>query len=298
MKKHLILCCGALVEIRGEHVSVLTDPIVSKCPMVESLYGYRNIDRNVVNEIVERKVKELGLFCCHRVFNSKLVIPYGASEIIIVCMQDNLFDAAVTVCDGAGTVITSSPALVQEIGARLTGIVKTSPVKEIKEYIERVGGIVLEPSSARIDQVGGLKKAIDLGFARIAVTIPGFNAEQIPKLRKLEDQAGADVTIFSVCNTCAVEDMLPFIEQADLVWAGASELVRARLGHRAIMQLGVGIPVFAMTGKGRRAICTYMAKHERKMVVFRSRLPYGTLERSPRLKKSASPLINRVKRCI
>jgi hypothetical protein len=73
-------------------------------------------------------------------------------------LRKGLIDCAVVVCEGAGTVITSNGKLVQAIGARLTGIVRTSPIPEIIKKIRSEGGIVLDEKSAIIDQVGGSGK--------------------------------------------------------------------------------------------------------------------------------------------
>jgi hypothetical protein len=92
-------------------------------------------------------------------FDSEPIVAYGASEMMRVWLEKGLVDCAVVVCEGTGTVITANGKLVQSIGARLTGIIRTSPIKEIIQSIEADGGVVLDRSNARIDQVAGVKRA-------------------------------------------------------------------------------------------------------------------------------------------
>jgi len=97
--------------------------------------------------------------------------------MIKVCMEQGMIQCAVTVCEGAGTAIAWNPSLVQGIGAKLTGIIKTSPIPEIIQHIEASGGGVLDSTSAKIDQVEGVKKAVKPGFEKIAVTVASFQAK-------------------------------------------------------------------------------------------------------------------------
>ena len=120
-------------------------------------------------------------------------------------MKGGLIDCAVVVCESAGTVLAFKGSLVQAVGARLTGIIKTSPIPEIIMRIKSEGGIVLDEEKATIDQVAGVKKALSLGFKRVAVSVAGFQSKAISEIRSLEVDERADVLIFSVCNTCVGE---------------------------------------------------------------------------------------------
>jgi len=231
------------------------------------------------------KIAGFGFCCANRVFDAEPVVAYGASEMMRVWLEKELIDCAVMVCEGAGTVITNDGTLVQGIGARLTGIIKTSPVKEIIERIEAYGGVVLDEANARIDQVEGVKRAFDLGFKRVAVSVAGFQAEAISEIRKVEKIADADVLIFSVCNTCVGKEDVRHIVKADVACASASKILRKEIGSKALMQLGVTIPVYALTEKGKRLVLAYLAEFKDKLVVFRTeRLPYHVENKGPKLR--------------
>jgi putative methanogenesis marker protein 8 len=283
--EHEIYCCGARVRISEKGVKVLTKPTVEYCPLHEALYGTKKIDDAAVRKSVEMKIAGSGFCCANRLFDAEPVVAYGASEMMRVWLEKGLINCAVVVCEGAGTVITSNGELVQSIGARLTGIIKTSPIKEIIERVEADGGVVLDKASARIDQVEGVKRAFDLGFKHVAVSVAGFQAKAISEIRTLETSAKVDVLVFSVCNTCVGDADVKHIAKADVACASASRLLRSKIGSEALLQLGMTIPVYALTEKGKRLVLAYLAEFKDKLVVFRTdKLPYQAEGRGPWLK--------------
>ncbi|MCS7112454.1 MAG: DUF2099 family protein [Nitrososphaerota archaeon] len=281
--EHEFYCCGARILLRRGEIKVLSEPRIVYCPLLESMYGVREVDVETVKRIVEEKVRGFGFCCGCRLFDSSMAVPYGSSEIISVCIDLGLIDCGVVVCDGAGTVITSNPKLIQGIGARLTGIIRTSPVDSTINYIRSMGGIVLDESTARIDQAGGVAKAIELGYRRIAVTVAGFDSSSIEAIRHIESERGVEVAVFSVCNTCASkEDAMRIASGADVVCASASRLIREIVGSKAVMQLGVAIPVYALTRLGKKLLLSYLTVFEDRIVVFRVHsLPYIVEGRMP-----------------
>jgi len=282
--EHTIQCCGARVRICGERVEVISEPRINHCPLHESLYGLKIIDKEAVKKTVETKMQTHGFCCHHRVFDDTIVVPYGASEVIKTCMETKLLDCAVVVCEGAGTVITSNPSLVQGIGAHLTGIIQTSPITEVIKHIKMNNGSVLDSTTAKINQVEGFKKAVEMGFKKVAVTVAGFQAEQITKVRFLEKKLSVEATIFSVCNTCTTENDVRHIANADIVTASASKTIREQIGPKALMQVGVTIPVFAITDRGKKTLLLYLSRFNDKIVAFRTHLPYLVEQRGPTLK--------------
>ena len=284
--EHEIYCCGARVRIsRKDGVEVLTEPTVEYCPLHESLYGTKNIDKESVRRSVEMKIARGGFCCPNRNFDAEPIVAYGASEMMRVWLEKQLIDCAVVVCEGAGTVIVTDDKLVQSIGARLTGIVKTSPIRRIIRHIEAKRGAILDKATARIDQVEGVKRASDLGFKRVAVSVAGFQAKAISEIRKLESHFNMNALIFSVCNTCVTMKDVQHISKADIACTSASRILRNKIGSKAVLQLGVTIPVYALTIKGKRFILAYLAEFDCKLVAFRiGKLPYWPEGKGPRLR--------------
>jgi len=284
--EHKIYCCGARVRIsRKDGVEVLTKPTVEYCPLHESLYGTKNIDKESVRRSVEMKIARAGFCCPNRAFDAEPIVAYGASEMMRVWLEKRLIDCAIVVCGGAGTDIATDGGLVQSIGARLTDIAKTSPIPRIIKHIEAKGGVILDKATARIDQVEGVKRAFDLGLKRVAVSVAGFQAEAISEIRKLGSRLNMNALIFSVCNTCVTIIEVKHIGKADIACASASTILRNEIGSKAVLQLGVTIPVYALTDKRKRFILAYLAEFDHKLVAFRTgKLPYLPEGKGPRLK--------------
>ena len=277
---HELLCRGARVLVENGKVAVLTDPAVCSCPYVKAVYKIDKIDREAVKRIVEQKIRDYGYFTPNRCLKSDLIVPFGSSEMISSVMGD-LIDCAVVVCDGAGSVITWNPELVQGIGARMNGLIRTSPIKEVIERIKKEGGDVLE--DPRIDQVEAVKKAVKMGFKRIAVTVIGLHARSIAELREVERKNGISLCIFSTCNTLVKEEDLKYLELADVVCASASKIIIERIGPKALIQLGISIPVFILTEKGKRIALRYLEKVKSPILISRARMPYVVEDKLPLL---------------
>jgi putative methanogenesis marker protein 8 len=283
--EHLIYCCGACVRISDKGIEVLTEPTITYCPLHEALYGTKEITVDTVRKSIEMKIKGFGFCCAQRVFDAENIVPYGASEMMHFWLDKGLMDCAVVVSEGAGTVITDNGKLVQAIGSRLTGIIETSPVKEIIKRIERDGGIVLDKTNAHIDQVEGVRHAFDLGFKHVVVSVAGFQARSISEIREIEKNSEKEVLIFSVCNTCVRKVDVKHIAKADVICASASRILRKEIGRKALMQVGVAIPIYALTEKGKKLVLAYLAEFKDPLVIFRTKkLPYHVEERGPRLK--------------
>ena len=289
--EHEIYCCGARVRISEKGVEVLSKPLIEYCPLHEAFYGTKQIDVDAVRKSVEMKIAGFGFCCGNRAFDDEPIVAYGASEMMRVWLEKSLIDCAVIVCEGAGTVITSNGRLVQAIGARLTGIVRTSPIPEIIQKIRSENGIVLDEETAIIDQVGGVKRALDLGFRRVAVSVAGFQSKAISDIRRFEAEMKADVLIFSVCNTCVGRADVRHVAKADVVCASASKIIREEIGKKSLLQLGVTIPVYALTERGKRLVLAYLADFKDRLVIFRtSKLPYEVEDKGPRLKSALKTL--------
>jgi hypothetical protein len=75
------------------------------------------------------------------------------------------------------------------------------------------------------------------------------------------------------------------IEEADVVCASASKILRKEIGNKALMQLGVTIPVYSLTEKGKKLVLAYLTEFKDKLVVFRTgKLPYHVENKGPKIR--------------
>jgi len=271
--EHIIEVAKARVVIKNGKV-IVGKPLVTHCPLRHEFYGGAKETPESIRKSVEMKIEEFGFFTKNRVLEYEgRDVPFGASEMLRDAMHEGLIDITVCACDGAGTVLVKSPELVQGIGARMTGLVKTSPISETINQLENKGGIVLDPKTAAIDQLEGVKRAFSLAN-KVAVTLAGIDAESIPLLKKYEKQANGELTILAIHTTgISPQQASMLADGCDLVWGCASKAIREIIGPKAVLQIGLGIPVFALTEQGKKIIAIRMVRMDTQLLVTRARLP-------------------------
>jgi putative methanogenesis marker protein 8 len=265
---HVTRKAGALVAISKGKVIHVGKPTVKYCPLFKALFGSTDVDEDSIKEKFNMQFDKWGMFTCDRVVvEDKIIVPFGASEMMMYALKRNVIDCSVLVCEGAGTVITTNPALVQGIGAYMNGVFYTSPVKEIIGKIEKNNGLVLNIKTAIIDQLAGVKKAISTGHKNIAVTVRGDQDDVLKSIRELDKDGDVDITILSVCNTGISKKQAESIRKySDIAWACASYNIWEIIGPISILQLGMKIPVFVLTEKGIRFISGYSKQAIQKLI--------------------------------
>jgi putative methanogenesis marker protein 8 len=209
-----------------------------------------------------------------RVVEMDAFVGFGASETFMTALRSGLLDSTVTVCEGAGTVITANPALVQGIGGRLSGVIETTPVEGILKRITDRDGQILDPP--RIDQAAGLQMALALGYNRVGVTVSTVADAQY--CRAMSKRA----VIFGVHLTgISRKDAEELCDSADLITACASPHLRALAKEKALVQAGTAVPIFALTRMGKELLLERAKEVNDPLLVNTMRLPVLPEERQP-----------------
>jgi putative methanogenesis marker protein 8 len=261
---HLTRMFSSFVAVSGGRVIAMTEPFLRHCPLANLLYedlrGEGARLKEGIRKAVEEKIERFGHFTgCRELERDDIAVPLGASEMVSCAMRKGIIDSAVLVCDGAGTVVTDRPEVVQGIGARMNGLFYTTPLRRVIEGLEARGGRVVFPDTAGIDQAAGVRRAADMGAKRIAVTVNGCSDERLTDVKSAE----AEVTCLVVCTTGAEDERIgEMAECADLVWSCASDGVRRRVGEKSILQLSTAIPVFVLTRRGLDLAAGYADRAE------------------------------------
>ena len=264
----------ARVRVKDGKIEVLTDPGIRCCPLRRDLYGIEKESRESVERVLQGHMQELGMYGPQRVLElQEKPVSFGASEILMDAMTEGLVDAAVVVCEGAGTLVAARPDVLQAIGAHMTGLIETEPIAEIQDGLERRGCLLLDRKGT-VDQVQGFKRAVAAGFQRIAVTVAGTNARDAAALREMGEKLGIRPFLLAVHTTGISEAEAEVLaESCDLVWSCASKAVRDVVGGRARLQMGISIPVFALTGQGKRLLLNRALHFSGSLVMHRAGLP-------------------------
>ncbi|HEY3422277.1 MAG TPA: methanogenesis marker 8 protein [Methanocellaceae archaeon] len=252
MDEHIIEGLGKTrIIIRDGKVAEVGDPQLSYCPIFDKHRGIKHIDKDVIASNIQFRIDDFGMCTPRRVLKMKDFLSFGVSEIICTAMNKDLVDAAVLVCEGCGTVIVTDPEMVQGIGGRVSGLVSTTPIPEL---IEKVGpDFVLDPAVARIDQVAGVKKAIDMGFMNVAVSI--VSGSDAKKMRDIEKETGANVYTLVVHATGMSKDEAESVfTYADISTGCASKFIREHGLVSHTYRVGDSIPIFGITPRGIQLI--------------------------------------------
>ena len=270
-KTRVVVKDGIVVEV-GE-------PVATWCPVFSKVADVRTLTKEEAKKNMEYRIRELGMFTPQRRFDHGVFVNFGASEIMMTALRRGLLDSTVTVCDGAGTVITCDPALVQGMGALMSGLIETEPIPEIIAGIESRGGAVLDRETARIDQVEGLRKACELGYRNIAVSV--VSPKEAKKLRAVEKKHDIDLVLIGAHLTgIGCRDAEGFIGALDIVTGCASKVVRDLV--KPILQVGTSVPLFAMTQKGKELLIERAKEVGSPVLVNTMKLPVLPEHKQPR----------------
>ena len=267
------------VVVKDGKVVEVGEPMVDWCPLFDKMRGVKKITKDAVRENVEFRIKDFGMFTDDRILEHDDFVGFGASEVMMTGLRRDLLDTTVTVCEGAGTVITNSPTLVQGMGARMSGLVETEPIDGIINGISERGGVILDPSTAIIDPVAGVEKAAQLGYKRIAVS--AINPNTATKLREVEAESDLDLTIFGAHSTgLSREDALELINYVDIIIVCASKTIRDVI--KPLAQVGTAVPLFAVTQKGKELLLERAKEVESPILINTMPLPVLPEHKQPR----------------
>jgi putative methanogenesis marker protein 8 len=275
-ERHIFEALGrARIVVEDGEVVEVSEPLIRYCRLWEKLRGIPELTEERIRENIAFRIRDFGLCTKDRNVELDTFVGFGASETFMTALRRHLLDSTVTVCEGAGTVITSNPSLVQGIGARLSGVIETCPVKGIIKKIEAHGGVVLDPP--RIDQVAGLQRALDSGHTKVGVTVADLATAQ--RCRALSSTA----VLFGVHLTGITRDAAEALcESVDLITACASAHIRELAPGKALLQAGTAIPIFALTNRGKEALLERAKEIDSPLLVNTMRIPVLPEEQQPR----------------
>jgi len=272
--EHIIEAAGMsrVVVSNGVVVSV-GKPLIQNCPLARK-FGYPVIkmDTAEIKKNIEERISSYGMCTPKReVLSDDDFVLFGASELLSNALKSGIIDCAVIACDGAGSVVCNNPLLVQGIGGRMSGLVKTVPYPQVIEKIEDAGGIVTDKKSASIEPLSAIRAAINSGYKYPAVTVA--SADISGQIRR----DYPDAVIVAVHTTgISAEDAETLSENCDLISACASGHLRNIAGEKALLQAGNSVPVYAMTKNGKKIIFDKLMNSDKQIFVKGMKLPYMT----------------------
>ncbi|HVN74375.1 MAG TPA: methanogenesis marker 8 protein [Methanoregula sp.] len=269
--EHVIEAIGRCrVVIRNGEVVEVGEPQIGDCPLAKRFaVPVKEFSKEAIQANIEHRIRAFGMCTPRReVLADEDFVGFGASELLSSAMRGGLIDAAVLASDGAGTVVVTTPRMIQGIGGRMSGLVSTTPLREVMDRIEKHGGFVLDHATAKLDQPAGVRLAVKKGFHRIAVTVAGAETAEIIR------RENPDALIFVVHTSgLSADEARRLAATADLVTGCASKNVREIIGPRALLQAGAAIPIFALTVRGKEVIARRIVESAATIFLKGEKLP-------------------------
>ncbi|MBQ6099875.1 MAG: DUF2099 family protein [Methanobrevibacter sp.] len=251
MSEHIIEALGlSQITIKDGKVVEVTEPEVEYCPLFDHHRGIKKLTKDVIAKNIQFRIDDFGMCTANRQLRMKDFLNFGISEILCTLLEKKEIDSVVMVLEGCGTVIVKEPELVQGIGGRVSGLVKTSPIPELFDEIGKDN--IVDSKTAKINQVEGIKLAIKKGYKNIAVTVA--LASDIDGINKLkEENPDVNIYVFVVHTSKRTpEDARKLFDGCDVATACASKNIREIGDAESLKIVGQSIPIYAKTENGKR----------------------------------------------
>lgn len=280
--EHIIEAVGMTrIVIRNGIIVETGEPKIRTCPLAKRFANPVDpITGEAVAANITARIRRFGM-CTRerRVLDKETFVLFGASELMNTGLRTGTLEAAIIACDGAGTVIVRSPEMVQGIGGRMSGLISTTPYPEVIARIEADGGIVINPDTGTMDALAGLARAKEMGWTKVAVTIAGFQHELAEEIRK--NYPDALIIAVHTSSMASRENALRLAHAADLIFSCASKYVREAAASTALVQGGIGVPVFATSKAGKMLIMERLIETDQPLLIKNTRLPVNDMGSIP-----------------
>lgn len=250
--RHIIETLGKVrVVIENGEITEVGSSDMKYCPMFHAMHGVEELNEEFIRKNINFRIKDFGMCTPERVVEMDDLVTVGISEILKTNMEKGNIDCVVGACDGAGTLLMTNPRVVQGVGGRVSGLVSTTPIPEVIEKLEEKDCVILNPETAELNQLEGLKMALDRGYKNIAITIlPSPMVEEIRKY-PVDDDVNVYIFVAHTTGTSADEVKMLF-ENADIVTACASKAIDEYADEHEPYYYGVKVPIFCASEDGRR----------------------------------------------
>ena len=246
MTRHVLEAMGkAKVVVEDGRVVEVGKPQIDYCPLFKRHRDIDALTSQTVRENIEFRMRDFGMCTADRSMRMDDFLSFGVSELLSMGVAKGLMDAAVLVCDGAGSCVVEDPEMIQGIGGRIAGSISTDIIPSGGEAIG--ADRVLDSQMGTIDQFAMTDKAFLLKYRILGVTVADAK-----EARMLRDAYGPFVRLFAVHTTgLSREEAEMMFDNCDIITACASRHLRELAEKRSLLQVGTRVPIYAATEFGK-----------------------------------------------
>ena len=263
--KHVIETLGKVrVVIENGEITEVGSSEMKYCPMFHAMHKVDELNEEFIRKNINFRIRDFGMCTPQRVVEMDDAVTVGISEILKTNMELGNIDCVVGACDGAGTVIMTDPRVVQGVGGRVSGLVSTTPIPEVIKKLEDKRSTVLNPENAELNQLEGLKVALDMGYKNIAITI--LPSEMVREIREYPVDDDVNVYIFVAHTSGAdMDEVKMLFDNADIVTACASKAIDEYADKYEPYYYGVKVPIFCASEDGRQLLDNRLEKIDKPL---------------------------------
>ena len=258
--RHVIETLGKVkVVIEDGEITSVGSSEMKYCPMFHAMHGVEELNEEFIRKNINFRIEDFGMCTPNRVIEMDDAVTVGISEILKTNIENGNIDCVVGACDGAGTLLMTNPRVVQGVGGRVSGLISTTPIDEVIENLEEKDCVILNPQTAELNQLEGLKLALDKGYKNIAITI--LPSPMVEEIRNYPVDDDVNVYIF-VAHTTGVEpqEVKMLFDNADIVTACASKAISEYADKYEPYYYGVKVPIFCASEDGRKLLDVRLEK--------------------------------------
>ena len=258
--RHVIETLGKVkVVIEDGEITSVGSSEMKYCPMFHAMHGVEELNEEFIRKNINFRIEDFGMCTPNRVIEMDDAVTVGISEILKTNIEKGNIDCVVGACDGAGTLLMTNPRVVQGVGGRVSGLISTTPIDEVIENLEEKDCVILNPQTAELNQLEGLKLALDKGYKNIAITI--LPSPMVEEIRNYPVDDDVNVYIF-VAHTTGVEpqEVKMLFDNADIVTACAYKAISEYADKYEPYYYGVKVPIFCASEDGRKLLDVRLKK--------------------------------------
>ena len=113
------------------------------------------------------------------------------TDLLAHALEEKIIESSVVCVEGCGTSVIADPSLVRKLSGKITGSDSAEPAQDVIDIIGEDN--ILDPETAKVDNIEGVCVVYDSGIHRAAVTTGSLNDAQI-----MRDMFGSDLCIIGV----------------------------------------------------------------------------------------------------
>lgn len=252
--EHVIEALGKTrITIKDGKITDIQEPLIEYCPIFGKYHNMEKITKEEIRKNIEYRIDDFGMCTKNRVLKMDDMLSVGISEILRSNLEMGNIDCVVGACEGVGTVLLTDPDIVQGVGGRVSGLVSTTPIKEV---IDGVGiDNVLDPDEATLNPLEGLKMALNRGFKNIAITILPSDMVKILREYPVDDDVNVFILVAHTTKT-KKEDVKMLFDNADIITACASKNIIEYAQIAKPYYYGNSVPIYAVSDNGKHLLDT------------------------------------------